>query len=52
MREALIQFFYMHGYGAFVFSAYGSVIVFLMIQWFLPWRRWKQYLRTLKSRHE
>ncbi|OGT36052.1 MAG: heme exporter protein CcmD [Gammaproteobacteria bacterium RIFCSPHIGHO2_12_FULL_37_14] len=45
----LFDFFYMHGYGFYIFSAYGSVIIFLFIQWFLPWRRWKKYFRKQQS---
>lgn len=41
----LLNFFYMDGYGFYVWTAYGSVLVFLLIQWFIPWRRWQNYLR-------
>ncbi len=46
----LIHFFYMNGYGAYVFSAYGCVILFLLTQWFIPWRRWRNYLRTREKK--
>lgn len=45
MIAALPHFFHMGGYGLYVFSAYGSVIALLTVQWFLPWRRWRKYLR-------
>ncbi|TAK79130.1 MAG: heme exporter protein CcmD [Gammaproteobacteria bacterium] len=41
----LSHFFYMSGYGGYVFSAYGCVLAFLLAQWFIPWRRWKKYWR-------
>ena len=49
MMEFLHRFFHMGGYGAYVFSAYGSVIFFLVVQWLIPFRLWKNYLR---KRHE
>lgn len=45
MTDTLRDFFYMSGYGAYVFTAYGTVTLFLIVQWFLPFRRWKKYLR-------
>jgi heme exporter protein D len=48
----LTTFFYMQGYGIFVFPAYFSVMLFLFMQWLIPWRRWKRYLRTQQSQHE
>jgi heme exporter protein D len=52
--KALYDFFYMNGHGVYVFSAYGSVLTFLMVQWFIPWRRFRNYLRKelKKSAHE
>ncbi len=47
---ALHDFFYMNGYGYYVFSAYSLVIIMLAVQWFLPWRRWQRYKR--KEQHE
>ena len=35
----------MHAYGLYVYSAYACVLFFLLTQWFIPWRRWKNYLR-------
>lgn len=49
MTNALIQFIKMGGYGSYVFSAYGIVFVFLSIQMFIPWRRWRRYLREQKK---
>lgn len=48
--NTLQHFFHMGGYALYVWPAYGSVLLYLAIQWFLPWRRWRQYLRRL--RHE
>jgi heme exporter protein CcmD len=45
MYADLLQFLYMGGYGGYVFSAYGSVIVLLFLQWFIPWRRWRRYAK-------
>ncbi len=45
MKLALLHFFAMGGYGGYVFSAYACVLIFLLAQWFIPWRRWQQYLR-------
>ncbi|MBV9575682.1 MAG: heme exporter protein CcmD [Gammaproteobacteria bacterium] len=47
--QTLLNFFYMHGYGNYVFTAYGSVLIFLIIQWFFPWQRWRRYLRQQKN---
>ncbi len=38
------DFFYMGGYGSYIFTAYASVAIFLFWQWLLPWRRWQKYL--------
>jgi heme exporter protein D len=43
------EFFYMHGYGWYVFISYGCVLTFLLLQWLLPWRTWRQHLRTLQD---
>lgn len=45
MIEHLQNFFAMGGYGFYVFSAYSCVIVFLLVQWLLPWQRWQKYLK-------
>lgn len=45
MTDTLRNFFAMGGYAFYVWSAYGSVLTFLAVQWFLPWRRWRKYLR-------
>lgn len=50
MMTALHDFFHMGGYGFYVFSAYGSVIAFLIMQWFIPWKRWQNYLREQKNK--
>lgn len=49
MTNALPHFLAMGGYGLYVWSAYGSVLAFLTVQWFIPWRRWKRYLREQKK---
>ena len=33
--ESLKQFFNMGGYAFYVWSAYGSVLIFLALQWYL-----------------
>lgn len=50
MLDALYDFFYMGGYGTYVFGAYGSVLIYLLIQWFIPWRRWQKFLREHKTK--
>lgn len=30
---------YFGGYGFYIFSAYGCVLSFLLVTWYLPWRR-------------
>lgn len=49
MINTLFQFFYMNGYGGYIFSAYIITIVLLLVQWFIPWRRWKKYLNEQNS---
>jgi heme exporter protein D len=49
MLETLKQFFYMGGYGGYVFSAYFCVFGLLASQWFITWRRWLRYLNREKS---
>lgn len=45
MTEALKQFFYMGGYGFYVWLSYGAVFIYLSVQWLLPWRRWLKFNR-------
>lgn len=47
--SSLQQFLQMGGYSAYVFSAYGCVIIFLGSQWLLSWRRWRRYVRRQAS---
>lgn len=49
MISTLQDFFYMGGHGVYVWSAYGVVLVFLALQWFFPWRKWRRYLQQQKS---
>ena len=49
MADTLQQFFYMHGHGVYVFSAYGCVLLFLALQWFIPWRRWRHAVQSRKN---
>ncbi|GEM_PF-1653026 len=44
MTTTLLNFFQMNGYGFYIWTAYGGVLVFLLVQWFIPWRRWRRYL--------
>jgi heme exporter protein CcmD len=48
MRAELFNFFYMNGYGWYIWISYSSVLLLLAIQWFIPWRR----LKKLHSTHE
>ena len=48
MLTSLQQFIYMHGYGAYVWSAYSTVMVLLTVQWFRPWRRYRRYLKSVR----
>jgi len=51
--ESLKTFFHMGGYALYVWGAYGSVLVMLLAQWFIPWRRWRLYKRERqKLTHE
>ena len=50
MIEIVKNFFTMHGYGTYIFSAYGIVLFYLLIQWFIPWRSLQNYLRTQKNK--
>jgi heme exporter protein CcmD len=52
MTDLLQQFFYMNGHGMYVFSAYGGVLFLLALQWFIPWWRWRRFLRQQKLNHE
>lgn len=45
----LLTFLKMGGYGFYVWTAYASVILFLIAQWFFPWRRWQNYLNEQNS---
>lgn len=43
------DFLHMGGYGFYVWGSYASVLTFLLLQWFFPWRRWQRYLRQQKK---
>lgn len=45
MTNTLANFFHMGGYAFYVWISYGAVITFLAIQWLLPWRRWRKYIK-------
>ena len=45
MISKLIHFFRMGHYAWYIWSAYSSVFIFLLMQWFIPWRRWRKYQR-------
>ncbi|MBA3661462.1 MAG: heme exporter protein CcmD [Gammaproteobacteria bacterium] len=42
-------FFYMSGYGGYVFSAYGLVFILLLWEWFKPWKKWQRYKKVMQS---
>lgn len=46
MIATILNFINMGGYAFYVWLAYGSVLIILFIQWWLPWRRWKKYLKS------
>lgn len=46
MIENILHFLQMGGYGAYVFGSYGCVLGLLLLQWFIPWRRWQHYLHA------
>jgi heme exporter protein D len=46
MLETLKHFFYMGGYGGYVFSAYFCVFGLLGSQWLFIWQRWRKYLHS------
>ena len=50
--NTLLDFLHMGGYGFYVWGSYGSVLIFLLSQWFFPWRRWQRYLKQQNSSHE
>jgi len=50
--NTLQQFFHMGGYAFYVWPAYGSVVVLLVMQFFLSWRRWHHYLQAQRRRYE
>lgn len=41
---SLSDFLHMGGYAFYVWTSYGLVIGYLLLQWLLPWRRWKQFI--------
>ncbi|OGT56166.1 MAG: heme exporter protein CcmD [Gammaproteobacteria bacterium RIFCSPHIGHO2_12_FULL_43_28] len=49
MIDAILHFFHMGGYGVYVFSAYGAMLLLLMSQWLIPISRWKRYLKQQKA---
>jgi len=52
MINTVLNFFYMNGYGVYVFSAYSAVLIFLSIQLFIPWQRFRSFLRAQKHNNE
>ena len=47
----ILDFFHMHGYGFYVWSAYGLVIIFLLMQIIRPWMRWHRYVKKERLNH-
>lgn len=43
------HFFYMGGYGFYVWTSYGCVLALLAVQWLIPWRRFQTYLHKQKK---
>lgn len=50
MMDAIKQFFFMHGHGTYVFSAYGIACALLIWQWLPSWRRFRHYLITKNNK--
>lgn len=46
MFANILHFIQMGGYGGYVFGAYGCVLTLLLLQWYIPWRRFQRYLHT------
>ena len=42
--NSIIHFLQMGGYAFYVWTAYGSVITLLFLQWLIHWRRWQRYV--------
>jgi heme exporter protein CcmD len=49
--KTLLDFLAMGGYAEYVWSAYGLVAIFLIAQWFFPWRRWRQFMQQQTLDH-
>lgn len=47
--NTLQSFFHMGGYAFYVWGSYGTVLAFLLAQWFTPWKRWRTYLQKQKT---
>lgn len=41
---SFMNFLHMGGYAFYVWTAYGSVLSLLFLQWIMPWRRFKRSL--------
>lgn len=53
MLTSFQQFFYMGGYGFYIWLAYAAAGLMLGILWFLPWYRFRRFRQRLKQqRHE
>lgn len=48
MLNTLQEFIRMGGYGNYIWSAYGIVVLFLIYAWRMPWQRWRK-MRKEKS---
>lgn len=48
--KSLLQFLNMGGFAFYVWSAYGVVMVILLLNFLLPWHSKKKYLRQLANR--
>jgi heme exporter protein CcmD len=44
MTTNLSHFFSMGGYAFYVWTSYTFAAVMLGLQWFIPWKKWKNYL--------
>lgn len=47
--NTLTDFFNMGGYAFYVWTAYGSVIAVLFLQWLIPWRKWRFFLKRQQT---
>ncbi len=48
---SISEFLYMGGYAVYVWPSYGLALIILALNWWLPYRQHKQYLKKLRRLH-